>query len=174
MLLLLTLACQSATPSWDLLTPTQVEAPAPAPAPKEENAVDPAFKEALDLAAKAEDPWGEDEQPATTPPAAAPAVEPEPVVEAAPPPAPAPSAPAGLPTQPAWGLRLVATVPYAQPPRAVVGLPSGEEVVVSPGSMLPQVGVVVVAVGSSGVQVARVTPAGDHANIETQNLVAQY
>lgn len=173
MLLLLTLACQSATPSWDLFTPTKVEAPAPAPAPApveaapapaeeapapapaEEAPVDPVFQEALDLAAKAEDPWGT-----------------EPAADVAP--EPAPAATAGLASQPAWGLRVVATVPAAQPPRAVLGLPSGEEVVVSPGSMLPEVGVLVVAIGQGAVQIARVTPAGDHATIESQSLLAQY
>jgi hypothetical protein len=66
------------------------------------------------------------------------------------------------------------TLPQAQPPRAAIGLPSGEEVVVSPGSMLPEVGMVVVAVGQDMAQLARVTPNGDHAVIETTTLVAQY
>jgi hypothetical protein len=82
--------------------------------------------------------------------------------------------PAGLPKGPGWGVRLVATLPAAQPPRAVLGLPSGKEVVVSPGSMVPEVGVVVIAVGRGTVDLALVTPEGDHARVEQRTLHAQY
>jgi hypothetical protein len=80
----------------------------------------------------------------------------------------------GLPTSVAWGVRLLGTISNAQPPRAALGLPDGTEVVVTPGSMLPSVGMVVITVGANSVQVARVSPAGDHAEIEMVNLVAQY
>ncbi|MCK6522547.1 hypothetical protein L6R49_14040, partial [Myxococcota bacterium] len=92
--------------------------------------------------------------------------------EAAPPPEAPPAV--GLPTQPAWAVRLLMTLPQAQPPRAALGLPSGEERVVSPGSMLPEVGLIVIAVGADSVQLARVTPAGDHAVVEPLTLTAQY
>jgi hypothetical protein len=82
--------------------------------------------------------------------------------------------PAGLPKAPGWGVRLVATLPAAQPPRAVLGLPTGAEVVVSPGSMVPEVGVVVIAVGRGTVDLAVVTPEGDHARVEQRTLHAQY
>ncbi len=82
--------------------------------------------------------------------------------------------PAGLPQGPGWGVRLVATLPAAQPPRAVLGLPTGTEVVVSPGSMVPEVGVVVIAVGQGTVDLALVTPEGDHARVEQRTLHAQY
>jgi len=82
--------------------------------------------------------------------------------------------PAGLPKGPGWGVRLVATLPAAQPPRAVLGLPTGTEVVVSPGSMVPEVGVVVIAVGQGTVDLALVTPEGDHARVEQRTLHAQY
>jgi hypothetical protein len=82
--------------------------------------------------------------------------------------------PAGLPKGPGWGVRLVATLPAAQPPRAVLGLPTGIEVVVSPGSMVPEVGVVVIAVGQGTVDLALVTPEGDHARVEQRTLHAQY
>ena len=62
----------------------------------------------------------------------------------------------------------------AQPPRAVLGLPTGIEVVVSPGSMVPEVGVVVIAVGQGTVDLALVTPEGDHARVEQRTLHAQY
>jgi hypothetical protein len=73
-----------------------------------------------------------------------------------------------------WPLRLVSTVADAQPPRAILGLPDGREVVVSPGSMVPEVGVVVMSVGRSQVEVARVTPSGDHALVSSQTLSAQF
>ncbi len=82
--------------------------------------------------------------------------------------------PVGMPVQPGWAVRLVATVPNAQPPRAVIGLPSGVEVVVSPGSMVPEAGLLVVAVGAGFVDLAQVTPDGDHARVEQRTLRAQY
>ncbi len=72
-----------------------------------------------------------------------------------------------------WPLRLVATVPGAQPPRAILGLPGGEEIVVSPGTMLPDQGVVVMAVGAQTVDLAEVRPAGDHAVIQGRTLQSQ-
>ncbi len=80
----------------------------------------------------------------------------------------------GLPSSAAWGVRLLGTIAQSQPPRAALGLPDGTEVVVAPGSMLPSVGMVIISVGQNRVQVARVSPAGDHAEIEMVNLVAQY
>ncbi|MEE2751252.1 MAG: hypothetical protein VX519_07470 [Myxococcota bacterium] len=80
----------------------------------------------------------------------------------------------GAPQSPGWGVRLVASIPEAQPPRAVLGLPSGEEVVVSPGSMIPEAAVVVIAVGPGTVVLAEITPEGDHAKVEQRTLHAQY
>lgn len=73
----------------------------------------------------------------------------------------------------AWPLRLVATVPGAQPPRAILGLPSGEEIVVTPGSMLPAAGVVVMAIGTESVDLAEIKPAGDHAVVQGRTLQSQ-
>ena len=72
-----------------------------------------------------------------------------------------------------WPLRLVATVPGAQPPRAILGLPGGQEVVVSPGTMLPEAGEVVMAVGSGTVDLAEIKAAGDHAVVQGRTLQAQ-
>jgi len=86
-----------------------------------------------------------------------------------------PAVPAsGLPVGARWPVRLVSTLHSAQPPRAVLGLPSGEEVVVAPGSMIPAEGLVVISVTEGRVELARVEPAGDHANISTLILEAQY
>lgn len=80
----------------------------------------------------------------------------------------------GLPAVVQWPVRLVSTLPQAQPPRAILGLPSGEERVVSPGSMLAEQGLVVMAVSGDKVTLARIAPAGDHARIDTIELSAQY
>jgi hypothetical protein len=72
-----------------------------------------------------------------------------------------------------WPLRLVATVPGAQPPRAILGLPGGDEVVVTPGAMLPEAGVVVMAIGAESIELAEVRPAGDHATVQGRTLQAQ-
>ena len=95
-----------------------------------------------------------------------------PAVEASAPP-PAPPA-VGLPAPVQWPVRLVSTLPQAQPPRAILGLPSGEERVVSPGSMLADQGLVVMSVSGNKVTLARIEPAGDHARIDTVELSAQY
>lgn len=71
-------------------------------------------------------------------------------------------------------VRLVSTIPQAQPPRAVLGLADGSEVVVSPGSVLGPEGLVVMAVLDGKVQLARVRAAGDHATIDPVEITAQY
>lgn len=83
-------------------------------------------------------------------------------------------APMGMPSQPAWGVRLMQTLHTASPPRAALGLPDGQEVVVAPGSILADEGLIVIAVGDGMVQLAHVEPDGDHAEIETVTLTAQY
>jgi len=84
------------------------------------------------------------------------------------------AAPVGVAAQAAWGVRLVQTFETRQPPKAALGMPDGEELIVAPGSMLPDVGMVVIAVGKDMVQLAHVVPEGDHAEIETKTLHAQY
>ena len=189
MLFLLTFGCRSAEPSWDLFTSVEVErAPSEDVAePTEEGPRDPEWAEAMRRAACADDPLNcedevvEAEQPE---PEAEVEVEPEvaetlegpgeePDVEASPEASTLPLA-VGLPDQPNWGVRLLKTLPTAQPPRAALGLSDGTELVVSPGSMIPEAGIVVVSVGDGVAQVARVEAAGDHAEIETFTLHAQY
>lgn len=74
----------------------------------------------------------------------------------------------------AFGVWLVSTVVDAQPPRAILAVADGGEKVVRAGTMLPDAGVVVLAVGRDSVQVARVTAEGDRAHVETQLLRAMY
>jgi hypothetical protein len=73
-----------------------------------------------------------------------------------------------------WPVRLVKTIPDAQPPRAVLGLPNGKEIVVTPGTMIPEEGLVVVAVGPNRVQLSQVKSQGDHASITSFTLDAMY
>jgi hypothetical protein len=110
---------------------------------------------------------------------AAAGVDVEELMGAAPSAAASPSAPAappavGLPSATSWPVRLVSTLPQAQPPRAILGLPDGREQVVSPGAILPEQGLVVMSVTADRVQLAQVRPAGDHATIETIEIGAQY
>ena len=103
-------------------------------------------------------------------------------------PAPAPvaagwaaSAPAAAPAMvgaafgsASWPVRLVRTLPETQPPRAILGLADGREIVVSPGSMVPDQNLVVMAIGKQTAEVARVVPAGDHAVVSPMTLTALY
>ncbi len=73
-----------------------------------------------------------------------------------------------------WGVRLVSTVSSAQPPRAILGLPDGSEMVVQPGSFLPEARVFVLAIGHDQVQIAHVIPEGDRARVETEMLSSLY
>jgi hypothetical protein len=90
--------------------------------------------------------------------------------------------PAGLavwdPSQPvpgtSFGLRLLAVILDVQPPRAVIGLPDGREEVVQPGALLPEIGVVVLAIGRDAVQVAHITPQGFYARVDTETIRALY
>ena len=102
--------------------------------------------------------------------------EPEPAVEAAVVSAPASAASAVAPAHSVsgWPVRLVKTLPETNPPRAILGLPSGEELVVSPGSMIPDHGLVVIAIGPNSAQIAQVTPQGDHAAISPVTLQTMY
>jgi hypothetical protein len=73
-----------------------------------------------------------------------------------------------------FGVRLLAVLLDVQPPRAVLGLPDGREIVVQPGALLPEQGVAVLAIGRDAVQVARITPQGFYARVDTETLRALY
>ncbi len=194
LLAMLMLGCEETTPTWDLLEPfgTAEVATAstltPQPPPRLKSQLDQAedtLEDSLgddggDGSAAVDDdgfdnPWGpgaDSDEPVATEVSAAD----EAGTDEIEPPAVSPAGAElmGLPNSAAWGVRLLGTIPHAQPPRAALGLPDGTEVVVSPGSMLPGVGIVIITVGPDRVQAARVTPAGDHAEVEMVNLVAQY
>lgn len=90
--------------------------------------------------------------------------------------APAPGAREELaaPVGSSWPVRLVSSLPDTQPPRAILGLPDGREVVVTAGSMIPDQGIVVMAIGQERVQLARISASGDHAVIKEESINAQY
>ena len=69
-----------------------------------------------------------------------------------------------------WPLRVVKTESDLNPPRAILGLPSGEEVVIRPGMQLPEENLVVMSIGSKAVVLARIHTEGDHAQIEHLTL----
>jgi hypothetical protein len=73
-----------------------------------------------------------------------------------------------------WGLRLVSTVLDADPPRAIIGFPDGHEEVVQAGTLLPEEGVAVLAIGNNAVQIAEIIPEGDHARVESRVISALF
>lgn len=96
-----------------------------------------------------------------------PAPEPEVVTTAV---APAPAWNPNVPIVGDWGVRVISTTPEAQPPVAVLGFGSGPDLAVRPGDLLAQHGIVVMAIGRDAVQVAKVSPDGDHARVVSQVL----
>ena len=68
-----------------------------------------------------------------------------------------------------WGGRLIDTL-QSDPPMAYLGMPNGPPVLVKAGDLVPEVGIVVLAVGRDAVQVAEVVPEGDHARVEPRIL----
>jgi hypothetical protein len=158
------------TPSGAVLDPVrETVAPTAAPAPAEPAAPQGDFdfeaedrlEPAVDAAPEAFDP-NELQAKATN-------IEPGP---------PDPTIPAWDPSQPvpgtSFGIRLLAVILDVQPPRAVIGLPDGREQVVQPGAMVPEIGVVVLAIGRDAVQVAHVTPQGFYAKVDTETIRALY
>ena len=103
------------------------------------------------------------------PEAATPAVESKPAPRPAA--APASAAPSGTM---GWPVRLVRTHLDEQPPSAVLAMPDGRRIVVSPGDMVPERGLVVMAIGRERVQLAAVNSNGDHATVVPMELTSQY
>ena len=74
------------------------------------------------------------------------------------------------PVQTQWPLRLVKTEMQLNPPRAILGLPNGDEIVIRSGSFIEEHKLVVMGIGSRTVSLAKVHEQGDHARIETIQL----
>jgi len=183
LILALVCGCEQIEPSGHPLQPAQVTAEAPtavpvhvvdSPAVVEDDDTFSLSSEEMAPGGKAEDVQEEDEAiPPTADSTPSPAV-PDAAPQASPPAVAA--AAIGWPQQvgKAWPVRLVTTVPNASPPRAILGLPDGKEIVVNPGSMVPDFGLVVVAISPGAAELAKIAPAGDHATIESVTLRAQY
>lgn len=179
---LLLTGCEPMTPSGNPLAPAAVAKPIPElhpVAPKAsiieppEEAVFTISSEDLHDAANGVEPQSKakDAKDATPPAAVAPT---SPAV---------PTSPSNLSAPPAinngaqalqWPVRLVTTIPQASPPRAILGLPDGQEIVVNPGAMVPELGLVVIAIAPGSAELARIVPMGDHATIQSMTLQAQY
>ena len=69
-----------------------------------------------------------------------------------------------------WPMRLVKTEMQLNPPRAILGLPNGEEIVIRSGTFIDDYKLVVMGIGTRSVSLAKVLPQGDHASIETIQL----
>lgn len=182
-------ACMEVAPSGRPFDPVRDE-PSAANAmdtlPEAPQAITSGFN--FDAEDRPDDAAAADERPPTPEEAAAAlGLAPLPLGSAPPPPAPAaapaatpvavpvPSLTSAFPPPPqGWGVRLVSTVPDAQPPRAILGLADGTEAVVVPGDLLPQAHVVVLAIGRDTVQLAEITPVGDHAVVHTYMLGALF
>lgn len=183
--------CEQSEPSFgDMFSPVSVDRPAPAPAAPDaapEPVPDGSFDfagadrqdeeedgEGLDDQALQASLFGVDPSQIEEPPPPAPAPAPAAVAPVA---APSVSVPLWEPDAPiggSWGLRLLATVHDVQPPRAMIALPDGTELVVQPGQMLPEHKLIVLAVGNEAIQVARVTPQGFYAKVETETVASLF
>lgn len=171
-------ACEPMTPSSNPFAPapsrTSVEGPAAAPAEADPRFAEFAEPESIsfeELQSMAPQPVAEAEPTAEE---AVPVPGSQPAEQAAVDvPAAAPS-PTPSTTGMGWAIRLVATVPGAQPPRAILGMPDGREIVVTPATLIPEAGLAVIAIGPGSVQLARFTAQGDHAAVEPLYLTPQY
>ena len=71
-----------------------------------------------------------------------------------------------------WGPRVLTTLSSLEPPRAVLALPDGSERVVRPGTLLPEIGGVVIAIGRDVVELSEVREQGVYASIHTRTIPA--
>ena len=67
-------------------------------------------------------------------------------------------------------IRLVTSLPDAVPPRAILALPGGKEIVVKPGQMVPEVGLIVLRISADSVEISRVEPDGHQATVHNETL----
>ncbi|MEZ4238423.1 MAG: hypothetical protein R3F59_20185 [Myxococcota bacterium] len=69
-----------------------------------------------------------------------------------------------------FGVQVMGIMADQFPPHAALALPDGRKVVVQAGTMLPDAGIVVLAIGRNGVRIAQITPSGYQANVVTQTI----
>ena len=73
-----------------------------------------------------------------------------------------------------WMPTLITTLTSGPVPRAVLTMPSGEEVVVRAGDLLSEEGVIVMAIGSDRVELASISAEAGQAKVENITLAAHY
>jgi hypothetical protein len=69
-------------------------------------------------------------------------------------------------------IQLVTAIPGAVPPRAILSLPGGKEIVVRPGQMVPEFGLIVLSIQADSVEISRVEPDGHRATVHNEVLIA--
>ena len=159
-------------------------APEPAPAPAPEPAPEPAEEHAAQdhdggtAAEPASEPAAPAQPEAAQAPVAAEAVADTTGSDSSPSPDASkdadPTGTAAISVANNWPLRLVKTMPETNPPRAILGLPTGEEIVVNPGTMIPAHRLVVTAIGPRTTDLVLIEPQGDHTAISSISLQTQY
>jgi hypothetical protein len=73
-----------------------------------------------------------------------------------------------------WMPILVTTLTTSPIPRAVLAMPSGEEIVVRAGDLLSEEGVIVMAIGEKSVDLATISAEGGQAKVENITLASHY
>lgn len=72
-----------------------------------------------------------------------------------------------------WPITVIDTSYELNPPRALIALPSGEEVSVQAGQMLPQYNLVVMSIGKKAVDFVRISQIGSQTKVEPLQIVSQ-
>ena len=72
-----------------------------------------------------------------------------------------------------WPITVIDTSYDLNPPRALIALPSGEEVSVQAGQMLPQYNLVVMSIGKKAVDFVRISQIGSQTKVEPLQIVSQ-
>jgi hypothetical protein len=176
---LLLTGCEPMTPSGNPLAPAAVAKPIPElhPVAPKASIIEPTEEAVFTISSEDLHDAANGVEPPSK------ATEAPPPTAVAPSPPAVPTSPGNVSAQPAinnsaqalqWPVRLVTTVPRASPPRAILGLPNGKEIVVNPGAMVPELGLVVIAIAPGSAELARIVPVGDHATIQSITLQAQY
>jgi len=70
-------------------------------------------------------------------------------------------------------IQLISTILDATPPRAILGLPSGKEIVVKPGGMVLEYGFTVVSISEEGVGISRIVAPGNPVTLRYETLQLQ-
>lgn len=147
---------------------------------EEEQSTDPLFEDPQEEIIVS----GAEEEPSVPEPTAAAPVEDE-VVESAEPTTPEIETETELADEPVafrrpariqdgWMPTLITTLTSGPVPRAVLTMPSGEEIVVRAGDLLSEEGVIVMSIGSDRVELASISAEAGQAKVENITLASHY